>query len=187
MPKYKYFQDEKNTMWQRRAFTVTAESEKVAEAIICKSGLSHKCITDICDPRIHLETSETLFETQYPLSPEENNGEHTLEVLTADKRRSICTNADNMAFDFAENKKPLCAKDRIKAFICYHKCFDTSDPSDAEIITAWQEGPQPSSHDNDPDNETLYTVEQLTLNEFTERISKEQFDGRKQFVRFIEI
>lgn len=185
MPKYKYFQDEKNTMWQRHAFTVTAESEKVAEAIICESGLSHKCITDICDARICLNSSETLFETQYPLSPEENNGEHTLEVLTADKRRSICTNADDMTFDLAENKKPSCAKDRIKAFICYHKRFDTSVPSDAEIIAAWQEGPQPSQYD-DPDDGILYAVERLTLDELAERIANEQFDGRKQFVRFIE-
>lgn len=71
MPKYKYFQDEKNMMWQRHAFTVTAESETLAEAIIYESGLNHKCITDICDTRICLNTSETLFETQYPLSPEE--------------------------------------------------------------------------------------------------------------------
>ncbi|MCD7795461.1 MAG: hypothetical protein LUH46_11455 [Alistipes sp.] len=139
MPKYKYFHDEKNMVWQRHVFTVTAESEKIAEAIICKSGLSHKCITDICDSRICFNTSETLVETQCPLSPEENNGEYTLEVLTADKRRSICTNAGDMTFNLAENKKPLCAKDRIKAFICYYKCFDTSDPSDTEIITAWQE------------------------------------------------
>lgn len=89
MSKYKYFHDEKIMVWLRHAFTVTTESENVAEAIICESGLSHKCITDVCDARICLNTSETLFETQYTLSPEENNGEHTLEMLTADKRRSF--------------------------------------------------------------------------------------------------
>lgn len=95
MPEYKYYQDEKDMVWQRHTFTVTATSESEADAIIRENGLDRKCVTDICDERINHVNSETLFETQSLLMPEENRGKHTLEVLTADKRRSVCNNIDD--------------------------------------------------------------------------------------------
>lgn len=95
MPEYKYYQDEKDMVWQRHSFTVTATSESEADAIIRENGLDQECVFDICDERINYVNSETLFETQSLLMPEENGGKHTLEVLTADKRRSVCTNIDD--------------------------------------------------------------------------------------------
>lgn len=95
MPKYKYFQDEKTMVWQRHAFTVTAESEAEADRIIRENELNQECVTDVDDDRIVFENTETLFETQSRIEPDENGGRHTLEVLTADKRRSVCTNADD--------------------------------------------------------------------------------------------
>lgn len=103
MPKYKYYQNEKDMVWQRHAFTVTARSEAEADAIIRENGLDRECVFDICDERINFENSVTLFETQSLLMPEENGGKHTLEVLTADKSRSVCTNADNR---LSEESKP---------------------------------------------------------------------------------
>ena len=64
MPKYKYFQDEKTMVWQRHAFTVTAESEAEADRIIRENELNQECITDVDDTRIVFENTETLFDTQ---------------------------------------------------------------------------------------------------------------------------
>lgn len=40
MPEYKYYQDEDDMVWQRHAFTVTAQSEAEADAIIRENGLN---------------------------------------------------------------------------------------------------------------------------------------------------
>ena len=105
MPKYKYFQDEKTMVWQRHAFTVTAESEAEADRIIRENELNQECVTDVDDDRIVFKNTETLFETQSRIEPDENGGRHTLEVLTADKRRSVCTNADDRP---SEGSEPPC-------------------------------------------------------------------------------
>ena len=103
MPKYKYFQDEKTMVWQRHAFTVTAESEAEADRIIRENELNQECVTDVDDDRIVFENTETLFETQSRIEPDENGGRHTLEVLTANKRRSVCTNADDRLSEGSEH------------------------------------------------------------------------------------
>ena len=107
MPKYKYFQDEKTMVWQRHAFTVTAESEAEADRIIRENELNQECVTDVDDTRIVFENTETLFDTQSRIEPDENGGRHTLEVLTADKRRSVCTNADDR---LSEGSEPPCTE-----------------------------------------------------------------------------
>lgn len=107
MPKYKYFQDEKTMVWQRHAFTVTAESEAEADRIIRENELNQECVTDVDDDRIVFENTERLFETQNRIEPDENGGRHTLEVLTADKRRSVCTNADDR---LSEGSEPPCTE-----------------------------------------------------------------------------
>lgn len=107
MPKYKYFQDEKTMVWQRHAFTVTAESEAEADRIIRENELNQESVTDVDDDRIVFENTERLFETQNRIEPDENGGRHTLEVLTTDKRRSVCTNADDR---LSEGSEPPCTE-----------------------------------------------------------------------------
>lgn len=105
MPKYKYFQDEKTMVWQRHAFMVAAESEAEADRIIRENELNQACVTEVNDSRIVFENTETLFDTQSRIEPDENGGRHTLEVLTTDKRRSVCTNADDK---LSEGSEPPC-------------------------------------------------------------------------------
>ena len=77
MPKYKYFQDEKTMVWQRHAFTVTSESEAEADRIIHENELNQECVTNVYDDRIVFENTETLFDTQSRIEPDENGGRHT--------------------------------------------------------------------------------------------------------------
>ena len=74
MPKYKYFQDEKTMVWQRHAFTVTSESEAEADRIIHENELNQECVTNVYDDRIVFENTETLFDTQSRIEPDENGG-----------------------------------------------------------------------------------------------------------------
>ncbi|MCD8273605.1 MAG: hypothetical protein LUC96_01240 [Alistipes sp.] len=140
MPKYKYFQDEKTMVWQRHAFTVVAESEAEADRIIRENELNQTCVTDVDDTRIIFENTETLFETQNRIEPDENGGRHTLEVLTADKRRSVCTNADDRLSEGSElsctepaEKKTLSPQEQVKSItdkLIADLCRITEQPDD---------------------------------------------------------
>lgn len=140
MPKYKYFQDEKTVVWQRHAFTVTAESEAKADRIIHENELNQTCVTNIDDSRIIFENTEKLFETQNRIEPDENGGQHTLEVLTADKRRSVCTNADDRLSEGSApartepvERKTLSPQEQIKSItdkLIANLCHITERPDD---------------------------------------------------------
>lgn len=134
MPEYKYYQDEKDMVWQRHEFTVTAPSESDADAIIRENGLDRECVTEICDERIYHVNSETLFETQSLLMPEENGGKHTLEVLTADKRHSVCTNIDDTKSGTPQKKR---TKTVWTSSVCGGKnvaCNARINPNTGEIL-----------------------------------------------------
>lgn len=127
-------------VWQRHAFTVTAESEAEADRIIRENELNQECITDVDDTRIVFENTETLFDTQSRIEPDENGGRHTLEVLTADKQRSVCTNADNRLSEGSEppciepaERKMLSPQEQVKNIIdklIADLCYITERPND---------------------------------------------------------
>lgn len=82
MNKYKFYQDEKVTMWQRHHFTIEAESEDQAKEIAMK--FANESIFDTDAANWHNE-SEFLFDTQETMSVEENGGCATLELYDWNK------------------------------------------------------------------------------------------------------
>lgn len=187
MPKYKYYQDEKDMVWQRHEFTVTAPSESEADAIIRENGLDRECVTEICDERINHVNSETLFETQSLLMPEENGGKHTLEVLTADKRRSVCTNGEctkcgEVDLDVVETEDEDVAvtNKELFAFVWPYQLMPRN-ATNEQIIAAYENGPLHSDAEDDDE------VQKLTPDELAAEINDNDCAFGQYYVRFIEI
>lgn len=216
MPEYKYYQDEKDMVWQRHEFTVTAPSESEADAIIRENGLDRECVTEICDERINHVNSETLFETQSLLMPEENGGKHTLEVLTADKRRSVCNNIDDTSPESPQKKQTktlgacsICGgyhvvcDARINAVDVVETEFEEEVVSKKELFAfVWPYQLMSRNATNeqiiaayengplrsdDEDDDELYEVLKLTPDELAAEINDNDCAFGQYYVRFIEI
>lgn len=76
MKQFKFFQDEKVTLWQRTYITVEAESEEEA---LKKIEPFKTEIADSYDYGIDITCDEYLFDTVSSLSVDENRGFATIE------------------------------------------------------------------------------------------------------------
>ena len=72
--KFYYYYDEKVTTWRRNHFSIEAESQEEADAM---------AIEDMIDPwEIEIDEAEYLFDVEEGLSPENNNGNSTIELYS---------------------------------------------------------------------------------------------------------
>jgi hypothetical protein len=80
MKQFEMFVDEKVTTWRRNHVVVDAENEKDAA-------------NQILEGNEELLDSEILYEFEEAMTPEDNNGFHTLEIRN-DKDEMIYSNSD---------------------------------------------------------------------------------------------
>lgn len=74
MKQFEFYQDCKVTVWTRQNFTIEAESYEEALKI------AEKYKTEDAKSDIDCDSYETLFDTEEPILPEENNGYRTIEL-----------------------------------------------------------------------------------------------------------
>ncbi|MBV4238634.1 hypothetical protein LI140_03010 [Phocaeicola dorei] len=79
MGKFNFYQDCKVTSWERATFIVEASS--YAEAVAIVRSWKGEDILGIIDSRLCYESRQFLFDTSEYLSPEENNGQPTIEIF----------------------------------------------------------------------------------------------------------
>lgn len=80
MAKFKYYQDQLVKVWERRNFTIEAETQEEADKIakeIAKSN--YQVYTEEMD-EVEFTDQETLFDTEETISLEENNGKISMEI-----------------------------------------------------------------------------------------------------------
>ena len=69
-----YYYDEKVTVWRRNHFSIEAESQKEANAL---------AIEDMIEPwGIEVDEADYIFETEEGISPENNDGQSTIELYS---------------------------------------------------------------------------------------------------------
>ena len=88
MEGYLFYQDVKVELWQRQYFTIFAENEK--EAIGKVSDFKMKDVSN----EMEIDSYETLAETEVPISPEENDGQRTIELYLYKGNRFIGGNVE---------------------------------------------------------------------------------------------
>jgi len=93
MAQFKFYQDAKCTIWRRSHFDVTADSYD--EAVEKLKALKNKDLAGDDYDDIEFTESEILFDTEEQLSPEENEGYSTLEILDPENR-DIAGNGKNL-------------------------------------------------------------------------------------------
>lgn len=72
--RFYYYYDEKVTTWRRNYFSIEAESQEEANAM---------AIEDMIEPwEIEIDEAEYLFDAEESLSPENNNGNSTIELYS---------------------------------------------------------------------------------------------------------
>lgn len=78
----KFYLDQKVTVWNRTSFEITAETEEeareIAKQFINRGGENEVAETD--DERVDFIETETLYDTEEPMSVEENGNQPTLEL-----------------------------------------------------------------------------------------------------------
>ncbi|MCS2651959.1 hypothetical protein NXV35_11085 [Bacteroides faecis] len=89
MEKFNFYQDCKVTSWERDTFTVEANNYEEAVAIV--RSWKGEDILGITDSRLCHESWQSLPDTSEYLSPEENNGQPTIEIFDQ-SGNSIITN-----------------------------------------------------------------------------------------------
>lgn len=87
MEKFRFKQDVKVTVWIRQSFTIEAESKEDALKEV-ERFKTEDVTSEICD-----WDSETLWDTEELMLPEENDGFHTIELYD-DHDNLIGKNAD---------------------------------------------------------------------------------------------
>ncbi len=92
MKKFSFYQDRKVTCWERTRFEVQAETYAEALAMIKSWGGEDVALWED-DDKVLITDGETLYETAESLSPEENNGQATIEVFE-DNGECIISNAN---------------------------------------------------------------------------------------------
>lgn len=79
MGTYRFYQDQKSTVWDRNFFSVEAQSyEAAVERVL---SIKDKTIQDSEGDGINFIECQTLYETQQQLTPQENGGCPTLEMF----------------------------------------------------------------------------------------------------------
>ena len=96
MEKFDFYQDRKVTSWERTFFTVEAEDYDAAiNAVKSWDGEDVACLSD---DRVSLIENRSLWETSEAMSPEDNNGEATIEIFYYNGDL-IAANAPSPLFD----------------------------------------------------------------------------------------
>ena len=90
MKTFTFYQDIKVQAWARTAFEVEAKNEEEAKKIATKFIKENIRDTDEYEDQ-ELET-EYLFDTEKEMTPEQNNGYSTIEILD-DKKNTIARNS----------------------------------------------------------------------------------------------
>lgn len=86
MKQFNFYIDRKNTVWEREHYVVPAETLKEAKQWM---------INNWDGGEDYFEDAETLYDTLEPMSPEENNGQQTVEIYSEDEPNyPILTNVD---------------------------------------------------------------------------------------------
>lgn len=81
MPEFKFYLDKKVTIWNREFYTVTAETHEDATKLIKESFSNSTLNADVEGP-IQFSEQHVQFETEEPLTVEENQGSSTEELYT---------------------------------------------------------------------------------------------------------
>ncbi len=81
LKKFYYYYDEKVTVWKRNYFTIEAESQEKADAM---------AIENIIEPwGIEVAEGDYLYETEEGISPENNEGNSTIELYSKEDRHNL--------------------------------------------------------------------------------------------------
>ena len=75
---YRFYKNEKATIWYQDVYLVEAETEEQAQELFikaCKDGDESEY------DEIELDYSEPIFETYSPISIEDNEGNSTIEII----------------------------------------------------------------------------------------------------------
>ena len=90
MEAFSFYQDRKDTCWERTRFDIIAESYEEAVALVKSwQGEDVLCFED--NEKVIITDGETLYDTSESLSVEENGGKPTIEVF-ADNGEDIINN-----------------------------------------------------------------------------------------------
>lgn len=92
MKDFYFYQDVKATIWVRRKFTITAESED--EVLKYVNEHRKDDVYDLMDndSNIHVYDNEYLIETEEPMTVEENGGCSTIEWIRRRPTAILCDN-----------------------------------------------------------------------------------------------
>lgn len=86
---FKIHQDIKVSIWQRQHFEIEAENEEEAK----KLAMVYKNM-DVSSDMMTVDT-ETLYETEEFILPEENDGQETIQLYFQGEEQPFATNVDN--------------------------------------------------------------------------------------------
>ncbi len=76
-----YYYDEKVTVWRRNHFTIEAESQEKANAM---------AIENVIEPwGIKIDEGDYLYETEEGISPENNEGNSTIELYSKEDGHNL--------------------------------------------------------------------------------------------------
>ena len=102
MPKFNFYQDIKCVVWERQHFEIEAETEDEAKRL----AMAFKDV-DVSSESV-FDFSETLFDTEEWLKPEQNGGRSTIELYFANEKVPFATNG------YADNKQANLSFDQYK-------------------------------------------------------------------------
>lgn len=86
LKKFFYYYDEKVTIWRRNHFSIEAESQEEADAM---------AIEYMIEPRgIEVDEGDYLYETEEGISPENNEGNSTIELYSKEDHSRLYENGE---------------------------------------------------------------------------------------------
>lgn len=92
MKDFHFYQDVKATIWARRKFTITAESEEEALKYVKEHRKDDVYGLMDNDSNIYVYDNEYLTETEEPMTVEENGGCSTIEWSRCGSTAILCDN-----------------------------------------------------------------------------------------------
>lgn len=81
MAKFNYTQDQLIKVWERRTFTIEADTQEEADEIAKRIAKTNYQVYSEDEDSILFNNNEILYDTEENLLPEENNGYFTMEVF----------------------------------------------------------------------------------------------------------
>jgi len=92
MNKFRFYQDQKVTFWDRVAFDITAETQEEANNIAILMGVNHKVGVDEDPECLEVVNVEHLCDTAVFMELNDNDGFSTLELYVDDTSELIAEN-----------------------------------------------------------------------------------------------